>query len=97
MKDLAQIVSSKTGSTIDFVCNPRNEASENELNVDNDKFGNLGINFKSLDASLIEEVNGIAQRYRHRIDLDMIYPKVCYMCPFNLVIPTTYHLTRFFC
>ncbi len=81
VKDLAQVVSSKTGSTIDFVSNPRNEASENELKVDNDKFGNLGINFKSLDTSLIEEVDNIAKRYRDRVDLDMIYPKVCYMCP----------------
>ncbi len=88
MRDLAQMIASKTGSAIDFVSNPRNEASENELNVDNDKFGNLGINFKSLDVSLIEEVNGTAKRYRDRADLDMIYPKVCYVCPFNLVIPT---------
>ncbi len=79
VRNLAQLVASKTGAAIDFVCNPRNEAAENELKVDNDKFGNLGVNFKSLDASLIEEVNEITQRYRHRVDLDMIYPKVCYI------------------
>ncbi len=79
VKNLAEMVASKTGASIDFVSNPRNEAAENELKVDNDKFGNLGVNFKSLDASLMEEVNDIAQRYRHRGDLDMIYPKVCHM------------------
>ncbi len=102
VRNLAQMVASKTGASIDFVCNPRNEAAENELKVDNDKFGNLGINFKSLDASLIEEVNDIAQRYRHRVDLDMIYPKVCYF----VVMPASHdetttsppsYLTHIFC
>jgi hypothetical protein len=37
--------------------NPRNEAAENELDVKNDKFGNLGVDFKSLDANLLDEVS----------------------------------------
>jgi hypothetical protein len=40
------------------VCsNPRNEAAENELDVRNDKFGNLGVDFRSLDDNLFDEVS----------------------------------------
>lgn len=56
VRDLAQMIADKTGSKIDFISNPRNEAAENELEVKNDKFGNLGVDFKSLDGTLLEEV-----------------------------------------
>ena len=57
VRDLAQMIADKTGTGIDFISNPRNEAAENELEVRNDKFGNLGVDFKSLDANLLEEVS----------------------------------------
>lgn len=50
------MIADKTGTKIDFISNPRNEAAENELEVKNDKFGNLGVDFKSLDGTLLEEV-----------------------------------------
>lgn len=56
MRDLAQMIADKTGCGINFLSNPRNEAAENELEVKNDKFGNLGVDFKSLDGALLEEV-----------------------------------------
>ena len=56
MRDLAQMIADKTGTGIDFISNPRNEAAENDLEVRNEKFGNLGVDFKSLDATLLEEV-----------------------------------------
>lgn len=56
MRDLAQMIADKTGTGIDFISNPRNEAAENELEVKNEKFGNLGVDFRSLDATLFEEV-----------------------------------------
>lgn len=56
VRDLAQMIADKTGTKIDFISNPRNEAAENELEVKNDKFGNLGVDFKSLDGTLLEEV-----------------------------------------
>ncbi len=58
VRDLAQMIADKTGTKIDFISNPRNEAAENELEVKNEKFGNLGVDFKSLDATLLEEVSG---------------------------------------
>lgn len=57
VRDLAQMIADKTGCGINFMSNPRNEAAENELEVKNDKFGNLGVDFKSLDESLLEEVS----------------------------------------
>lgn len=57
MRDLAHMIADKTGCGINFMSNPRNEASENELEVKNEKFGNLGVDFKSLDKTLLEEVN----------------------------------------
>ncbi|CAN0250912.1 unnamed protein product, partial [Ectocarpus sp. 13 AM-2016] len=74
VRDLAQMIADKTGTKIDFISNPRNEAAENELEVKNDKFGNLGVDFKSLDGTLLEEVKDIAQKYRDRADLELVYP-----------------------
>ncbi|CAM9696743.1 unnamed protein product [Discosporangium mesarthrocarpum] len=55
VRDLAQLIADKTGCGIDYISNPRNEAAENELDVKNEKFGNLGVDFNSLDESLLEE------------------------------------------
>ncbi|CAM9907006.1 unnamed protein product [Ascophyllum nodosum] len=74
VRDLAQMIADKTGTGIDFISNPRNEAAENDLEVRNEKFGNLGVDFKSLDATLLEEVKEIAQKYKHRADLQFVYP-----------------------
>lgn len=57
------MIGDKTGCKIDFISNPRNEAAENELEVKNDKFGNLGVDFKSLDGTLLEEVRGVRPWY----------------------------------
>ncbi|CAM9807271.1 unnamed protein product, partial [Choristocarpus tenellus] len=75
VRDLAQMISDKTGVGINYMSNPRNEAAENELDVKNDKFGNLGVNFKSLDGTLLEEVRDIAEKYQDRADLELVYPK----------------------
>lgn len=61
VRDLAQMIADKTGTGIDFISNPRNEAAENDLEVKNDKFGNLGVDFKSLDGTLLEEVRVAAE------------------------------------
>ncbi|CAN0028386.1 unnamed protein product [Scytosiphon promiscuus] len=74
VRDLAEMIAEKTGTKIDFISNPRNEAAENELEVKNEKFGNLGVDFKSLDGTLLEEVRDIAQKYRGRADLELVYP-----------------------
>jgi len=75
IRNLAKMIDDKTGTGIDFISNPRNEAAENELDVRNDKFGNLGVDFKSLDENLLEEVQNIAMKYSSRADLKLVYPK----------------------
>src|SRR5215218_5841329 len=41
LRDLARLVSERTGAEIDYVQNPRNEAAENDLHVRNDRFMDL--------------------------------------------------------
>lgn len=68
IRDLAQMISEKTGVPINCVENPRNEASENDLAVRNDRLLNLGLRPITLDEGLMEEVTEIARKYLHRCD-----------------------------
>ena len=43
LRDLAEMVSSITGAKIDYVDNPRNEAAENDLFVENRQFLEMGL------------------------------------------------------
>jgi UDP-sulfoquinovose synthase len=70
--DLARIVSNLTGAEIDLVDNPRNEASENDLVVENRRLLDLGLEPITLEDGLLEEVTEIAKRYADRCDLDKI-------------------------
>jgi UDP-sulfoquinovose synthase len=72
LSDLAKLVSSLTGAEIEYVENPRNEAAENELHVENRQFLDLGLDPVTLKEGLLEEVTDIAQKYSHRCDLDKI-------------------------
>lgn len=72
LSDLAKLVSSLTGAEIENVENPRNEAAENELHVENRQFLELGLDPMTLRDGLMEEVTEIAQKYSHRCDLDKI-------------------------
>jgi UDP-sulfoquinovose synthase len=70
--DLAKLVAGLTGASIDHVANPRNEAAENELHVENAQLLGLGLEPITLAEGLLTEVTEIAQKYASRCDLDKI-------------------------
>jgi UDP-sulfoquinovose synthase len=70
--DLAKLVSSLTGAEIDFVDNPRKEAAENELFVENENLLELGLEPIRLQDDLLTEVTEIAHAYTDRCDLSKI-------------------------
>jgi UDP-sulfoquinovose synthase len=70
--DLAELVSRLTGAEIDLVGNPRKEAEENDLDVENTRLLDLGLNPITLEEDLLVEVTEIAERYMHRCDRDKI-------------------------
>jgi len=73
--ELAKKVASLTGADINYLPNPRNEAVENDLIVDNKCFIELGLNPTTLDNGLLEEVVEVAKKYSNRCDLNRI-PRV---------------------
>lgn len=68
VRELAQMISDKTGVPIQNMENPRNEAAENELNVKNDRFMSLGLDPTTLSEGLLAEVREIAEKYASRAD-----------------------------
>ena len=68
VRDLAALVARMTGAKVMNLPNPRKEADENELIVDNDQFLSLGLNPITLEDGLLSEVVEVAKRYAHRID-----------------------------
>jgi UDP-sulfoquinovose synthase len=70
--DLAKLAARLTGVEIDFVDNPRNEASENDLFVENSQLIDLGLSPITLEDGLLEEVTEITLRYANRVDIDKI-------------------------
>ena len=72
VRDLANLISSLTGVEVANLPNPRQEAAENDLNVEREQFVKLGLNPTLLSEGLLEESRDIAQRYRDRADTTKI-------------------------
>jgi UDP-sulfoquinovose synthase len=72
VKDLAALVSKLTGVEVVMLPNPRKEAAENDLVVQNERFLSLGLNPTTLSEGLLEEVRLIASKYRDRVDTSKI-------------------------
>jgi len=66
--DLAKIISKYTGAKIEFIKNPRNEDSENNLHVKNDQFLELGLKPITLNEGLMDEITQIATKYANSCD-----------------------------
>ncbi len=68
VRDLARMIANKTGAEIEHVNNPRKEAAENDLNVENRRLLRLGLDPITLEDGLLREVTEIARKYAHRCD-----------------------------
>lgn len=72
VRDLADMISKVTGAKVDYVINPRNEADENELHVENKTFLELGLNPITLNVGLMQEVAEITKKYAQNCIRDKI-------------------------
>lgn len=68
VRDLAALVAKVSGAEVALVPNPRNEADENELVVENDTFLSLGLDPIKLETGLFDEIQEIARKYASRCD-----------------------------
>ena len=73
--DLANMISQLTNAEIELVENPRNEDAENNLEVENKCFLDLGLKPTLLADGLLSEVVDISKKYKHRAKLQTILCK----------------------
>jgi len=81
VRDLAKLVSSLTGVATSTLQNPRNEAAENGLEVENAKFLALGLQPTKLNEGLLSEVIEIAKNYSSSCNLEKIKPTSLWVAP----------------
>ena len=68
VRDLAKMIADMAGAELAYLANPRNEADENDLHVENDTFLSMGLKPITLAEGLLEEVTDIARKYADRCD-----------------------------
>jgi UDP-sulfoquinovose synthase len=66
VRDLAKMISDRTGVSIANLPNPRNEDDENDLHVANDRCLHLGLTPITLSVGLMEEVTEITKKHAAR-------------------------------
>jgi UDP-sulfoquinovose synthase len=68
VRELAELVARMTDARIAYLPNPRKEAAENELVVENGQFLELGLAPIRLEEGLLEEAIDVAKKFAYRVD-----------------------------
>ncbi len=68
VRELAEMIAKMTNVEVKQLPNPRNEADENELHVENETFLAMGLEPVTLEQGLLDEVTEIAKKYSDRCD-----------------------------
>ena len=74
LKRLANTIKDITNCQIQYIPNPRNELSDNALEVSNEGLLSLGFEPILLKNSLCDEICNVVSRYKNRVNLETIMP-----------------------